>query len=608
MGSINLDAATVCDRFSDHYDRLITDKSVKLIKEFHERPQIKDNFEISHMKLPKLGSLSHLKPMIDENKVSETKKNPDSRLNAEAGRDTKTVATFKAVTKFNEFQREIYGLLKSYKDLLYTKVESLSDIQTVYAVHALDHLANTRARIIKNNKVFEKNTLSEKILQDDSSLRDQGFTRPKILFLLPLRSSALRLGKRIVEILGEEYNVSHWDRFVQEFGDEEGGDGSLEDDTVIDGSKPRDFYQLFCGNTDDAFRIGLKFTKKSIRFFADFYDSDIIIASPLGLKTIISPDEQQVVKIDSENIEVGDRDFLSSLELVILDQADVFLMQNWQHVLDVMQHINIMPSKPRQMDIARVRQWHLEDWSRHYRQLLMFTAISVPSIHSFFQSHSMNYEGFHTLKHRVLSAVANQITSTCQSRFLYYNSPNARDACDKRFMFFTRQVLPYYLGQDKKLGRNGVETSPNKEPLFHTLIFVSSYFDYVRLRNYFRREKLSFTQICEYTEDNKVAKARQLFYFGARQFLLYSERCHFYHRYKIKGVRNIIFYEPPMFPLFYAEMINMMKPEHQGKKFNEDTEKFTTTCLFSNHDTLQLGALVGHTNAVNLIQNERSVI
>lgn len=34
----------------------------------------------------------------------------------------------------------------------------------------------------------------------------------------------------------------------------------------------------------------------------------------------------------------------------------------------------------------------------------------------------------------------------------------------------------------------------------HTLIFVSSYFDFVRIRNYFKREEAGFVQICEYTK------------------------------------------------------------------------------------------------------------
>lgn len=572
-----------------HLDLLLSQKSVDIINEIHSNPRVRKNLEVGQIKWPKLGSLSYLKPMIDDNRNSVIEK-VNSR---EQGG-----------VKLNDFQLELFSLLKNYHDLLYTNesYENNDEIQKVYTLHILNHLFYSRSRILTNNKVFEKKTLSDNVIHDDPILRDQGFTRPKILILLPFRHSALKLGKSIVNILGDSYNIVHLDRFIKEFGDEDGVDATLRP-VASDQNKPSDYFHTFHGNTDDSFRVGLKLTKKSIKFFADFYDSDIIIASPLGLKTIISPDEHQAASsLDSEQLPAnGDRDFLSSIEIMILDQADVFLMQNWEHILDIMQYINVMPAKPRKMDIARVRLCHLENWSKYYRQLIMFSSISVPLVHSFFQIHSFNYEGYITLKHRVDNPEAKQIVNKCKQRFLYYDSQNAKNACDERFNHFTRHVLPQFTG----IG-NRCSDGP-KEPLDHTLILVSSYFDFVRLRNYFRREKLSFTQICEYTEDNKVAKARQLFYFGARQFLLYTERCHFYHRYKIKGIRNIIFYEPPVFPKFYSELIRMLVPELQGRKFDAASAQFSSTTLFSNHDTLQLGAIIGYSSAVKLIQNKSSI-
>lgn len=63
--------------------------------------------------------------------------------------------------------------------------------------------------------------------------------------------------------------------------------------------------------------------QRSIRLYAPFYSSDILIASPLGLRTIIG----------GEGEKKRDFDFLSSVELLIIDQADVYLMQNWEHIL-----------------------------------------------------------------------------------------------------------------------------------------------------------------------------------------------------------------------------------------------------------------------------------
>ena len=55
-----------------------------------------------------------------------------------------------------------------------------------------------------------------------------------------------------------------------------------------------------------------------MKAFTEFYSSDILIASPLGLRLAIE--------------KAKNYDFLSSIEIAVIDQADVMRMQNWEHV------------------------------------------------------------------------------------------------------------------------------------------------------------------------------------------------------------------------------------------------------------------------------------
>lgn len=83
-----------------------------------------------------------------------------------------------------------------------------------------------------------------------------------------------------------------------------------------------------------------------------------------------------------------------------------------------------------------------------------------------------------------------------------------------RFQFFLEKVLPQY----------------RDSAMSHTLIYIPSYFDYIRLRNYMKKEEINFASICEYSSKSEVSRARHFFQKGDKHFVLFTERFHFYKR------------------------------------------------------------------------------
>lgn len=153
----------------------------------------------------------------------------------------------------------------------------------------------TRSRIIAHNDKLKQNKSNP-----DIEYRDQGLTRPKVLIIVPFRKCALKIVNIIISLLmrkNEEF-VSNKKRFFDAFGpsgdendaDEEENKNEDDNNKKEDENKkekPEDFNLLFSGNVEDHFKIGLSVSKKSLKLYTEFYSSDIIIASPLGLKTVI---------------------------------------------------------------------------------------------------------------------------------------------------------------------------------------------------------------------------------------------------------------------------------------------------------------------------------
>lgn len=71
--------------------------------------------------------------------------------------------------------------------------------------------------------------------------------------------------------------------------------------------------------------------------------------------------------VGAEGEEERDYDFLASIEVLIMDQADVFYMQNWDHLLHVLDHFHLQPKKTHGTDFSRVRSWAVNGWAKYYR-------------------------------------------------------------------------------------------------------------------------------------------------------------------------------------------------------------------------------------------------
>lgn len=122
-------------------------------------------------------------------------------------------------------------------------------------------------------------------------------------------------------------------------------------------------------------------------YYSNFDHSDIIIASPVGLKSIIG----------SEGDEKRENSFISSVEIVYIDRASALLMQNWTHLNEIFNNMNLMP-KCLINSIDDIRESFKELKGRLYRQNIVFSEFNFPELNSLKKNHMHNAQGGITSK------------------------------------------------------------------------------------------------------------------------------------------------------------------------------------------------------------------
>ncbi|KAK3327822.1 hypothetical protein B0T19DRAFT_174848 [Cercophora scortea] len=470
--------------------------------------------------------------------------------------------------KFDAVEQTIAPLLFNYNDMLYCNrtVAGGASVRRMACLHAVNHIFKTRDRVIKNNAKLVKNQGEG---AEDLELRDQGFTRPKVLMILPTRQSAVKMVDMICSVTepSQQENRKRFD------------DGYVDKEVKFSDDKPEDFRDLFAGNDDDMFRVGVKFMRKTVKYFSQFYNSDIIIASPLGLRMAIGSEEEKKV----------DFDFLSSIEMVIVDQADALLMQNWEHVEFIFEHLNIQPKDAHGCDFSRVRSWYLDDQAKYFRQTVIFSAFNTPELSELLRVHCHNWAGKARLQQEY-PGVIQSLGVKARQTFSRFDAQSVAANPDARFAYFTKAIVPALAKRAKDVGG--------------TLIFIPSYLDFVRVRNYFANnsaaENITFGTISEYADVPEASRARSHFLNGRHRVLLYTERAHHFRRYQIKGVKRVIMYGLPDNPLFYREITGGYLQKSEQALMLEPGQG-TVKVMFSRYDVMKLERVVGTQRAGKMI-------
>ncbi|KAI1389478.1 DUF1253-domain-containing protein [Hypoxylon trugodes] len=476
---------------------------------------------------------------------------------------------------FTKLEQVLYPLTFAYNDLLFCgrTPKNAEDLRRMACLHSVNHVFKTRDRVIKNNAKLAKEGEN-----NDFEPRDQGFTRPKVLMLLPTRNSAVKMVNTICSLCEPEQQENR-KRF---------DDSYLDKESTFSSDRPEDFRELFEGNDDDMFRIGVKFTRKTIKYFSQFYNSDILIASPLGLRMAIGSEE------DKKQKGKVDFDFLSSIEVVIVDQADALLMQNWEHVEFVLEHLNRQPREAHDCDFGRVREWYLDGHAANFRQTLVFSAFNTPELAELHRRHCTNWAGRIRVQPESYTGAIEDLGGTkARQTFSRFEAASVAAEPDARFEYFVSAIIP-------SLTKRAKEATG-------TLIFVPSYLDFVRVRNYLATNPtcsgLTFGAVSEYTDVPEASRTRSYFLSGRQQILLYTERAHHFRRYPFRGVRKVIMYGLPDNPIFYKEIVGGYLGRSE-RELKIEPERGSVRALFSKYDVLKLERIVGSKRVGKMVREK----
>ncbi|EKX74240.1 conserved hypothetical protein [Theileria equi strain WA] len=460
--------------------------------------------------------------------------------------------------------RYLFHCINSYLDVLYVDhhTRNLDAVRFVCSLHIANHIS--KGSIKKLDSTENDGKVDNKDLGNENTHnRSEGFTRPKVLVLCGLRCIAYEIITYLLMLLPPSKSDESLERFENEFSL---GEDDLSDQVEMFSKtkKPQDFVNTFSGNQDDAFKVGIRYQSGILHLFTPFYSSDIIVASPLGLRSIVGH------KGDGDS----DYDFLSSIEIVVCDRIDIIKFQNWRLFSDLWKLINQPLVKWRDGDISKIRMSVIDGQIGEYRQNILVSCSRNAVFNSLFKN-GKNKRG----SIRLFSPYTSDyilLGSRCkiQQFFIKVPASNIKQANEELLDYFIDNMMD------------------NLHEVKEVLIVLADYTQYYRICKKLKASNLEYLTCHESNTSKQMTFSRQKFYSGSVPILITTFRLLFFKRYLFKGASRIFLLQPPEYAPMYKDLLRMVDP---GKNNS-------IVCYYTLFHTALLEPIVGTSRIAWLIK------
>ena len=457
----------------------------------------------------------------------------------------------------------------------------------------VSHVLTKVHRVEKNNqKIKKSNQLESSDLGTESPFRDQGPNRARVCVLAPFRSNCYEIVRNVLtllELTPEE--VANGENFFQEY--------EAQDTRNMHAKNWEDWRrELFKGHYDDNnyddFIVGLTFGFGKVKIFfpktADkLLHMDMIIASPLALSRVAAEDHKTVKKHEKQkkerlDVEEDDEtplddwaeepeeivvpmDFLSGLEILVVDRIDALSMQNWTNLVDVVSAANRKPVATISADIDRIEEKFLEDSSANHRQTVLICG----------STYSSNF--------------AQLMTGDGESEFVGTGETNwsgrslsraLKHGIKQQFFINVTDLMEYF--------RSKYWKDVGGDEIRGLIIVVSHDKNYDELRDFLENNEgitdcyLHETEVASHRR--KLKEILKNFKTGVSRIIVVSERLLWYQRIRILTGAHVLFFGVPVNDSVYADVLSDI----------EDPGRCTSVCLHGPEEVEARRRIVGSKN------------